>query len=229
MKTKIICVLLLVVSAFMLAGCVTGRRYTEEEHVAYMSERMRVKLIDSDNAKVTDFEVYPLYDENDEFRYCLYECEPSGFAFSKVREKPFDYFYSNLYVTLPKWRKFIVRESDDTEITYNGTLWKEDEDKSFPNAYYECDENGNFVENTVSPFALAGFPEGKLYFLKAYHGYIPAVKSENGNYINLISLEEFEYKAEYAEPEYEFAVPKLSLGFFIKDKLKTPNRLGIFF
>ena len=51
MKKKIICALLLVVSAFMLAGCVTADRYTEEEHIAYMSERMRVKLIDSANAK----------------------------------------------------------------------------------------------------------------------------------------------------------------------------------
>ena len=53
-----------------------------------------------------------------------------------------------------------------------------------------------------------------MYFLEVYYGYIPAVKAENGKYINLISFEKFEYGSEYEETEYEYAFPKLVFGFF---------------
>ena len=120
-----------------------------------------------------------------------------------------------------------MRDTDAETITYNGVVWAKDEKSSFPDAFYECDEEGEFVYYNESPFKLAGVLDQRMYFLEVYHGYIPAVKAENGKYINLISFEEFEYGSEYEEIEYEYAFPKLEFGFFIKNKLKTPNIFGV--
>ena len=224
MKIKVISVLLLSVIALTLSGCLSGSRYSEEEHIEFMSESMRNKL---EKNGVTDFDVYPLYNENDEFEYCLFECSPSGFAFSCVREKPFDYFYADKYVSNVEWRRMIVRDTDAKTVTHNGVVWAKDEKSSFPDAFYERDEDGEFVYYNESPFKLADVLDQRMYFLEVYHGYIPAVKAENGKYINLISFEEFEYSSEYEEKEYEYAFPKLGFGFFIKNKLKTPNIFGV--
>ena len=224
MKIKVISVLLLSVIALTLPGCLSGSRYSEEEHIEFMSESMRDKL---EKNGVTDFDVYPLYNENDEFEYCLFECSPSGFAFSCVREKPFDYFYADKYVSNVEWRRMIVRDTDAKTVTHNGVVWAKDEKSSFPDAFYERDEDGEFVYYNESPFKLADVLDQRMYFLEVYHGYIPAVKAENGKYINLISFEEFEYSSEYEEKEYEYAFPKLGFGFFIKNKLKTPNIFGV--
>ena len=224
MKIKVISVLLLAVIALTLSGCLSGSCYSEEEHIVFMSESMREKLLKKD---VTDFDAYPLYNENDEFEYCLFECEPSGFAFSCVRNMPFDYYYADRYVSFSDWQRMIVRDTDAETVTYNGVVWAKDEKSSFPDAFYECDEEGEFVYYNESPFKLAGVLDQRMYFLEVYHGYIPAVKAENGKYINLISFEEFEYGSEYEEIEYEYAFPKLEFGFFIKNKLKTPNIFGV--
>lgn len=224
MKIKVISVLLLAVIALTLSGCLSGSCYSEEEHIEFMSESMREKLLKKD---VTDFDAYPLYNENDEFEYCLFECEPSGFAFSCVRNMPFDYYYADRYVSFSDWQRMIVRDTDAETVTYNGVVWAKDEKSSFPDAFYECDEEGDFVYYSESPFKLAGVLDQRMYFLEVYHGYIPAVKAENGKYINLISFEEFEYGSEYQEIEYEYAFPKLKFGFFVKNKLKTPNIFGV--
>ena len=224
MKIKVISVLLPAVIALTLSGCLSGSCYSEEEHIEFMSESMREKLLKKD---VTDFDAYPLYNENDEFEYCLFECEPSGFAFSCVRNMPFDYYYADRYVSFSDWQRMIVRDTDAETLTYNGVVWAKDGKSSFPDAFYECDEEGEFVYYNESPFKLADVLDQRMYFLEVYHGYIPAVKAENGKYINLISFEEFEYRSEYQEIEYEYAFPKLKLIFFMKDKLKTPNIFGV--
>ena len=79
-----------------------------------MSESMREKLLKKD---VTNFDAYPLYNENDEFEYCLFECEPSGFAFSRVRNMPFGYYYSDRYVSFSDWQRMIVRDTDAETVT----------------------------------------------------------------------------------------------------------------
>ena len=224
MKIKVISVLLLSVIALTLPGCLSGSRYSEEEHIEFMSESMRDKL---EKNGVTDFVAYPLYNENDEFEYCLFECSPSGFAFSCVCNMPFDYFYADKYVSNVEWRRMIVRDTDAKTVTHNGVVWAKDEKSSFPDAFYECDEDGEFVYYNESPFKLADVLDQRMYLLKIYNGHIPAVKAENGKYINLISFEEFEYGSEYEEIEYEYAFPKLEFGFFIKNKLKTPNIFGV--
>ena len=203
MKIKVISVLLLSVIALTLSGCLSGSRYSEEEHIEFMSESMRDKL---EKNGVTDFVAYPLYNENDEFEYCLFECSPSGFAFSCVREKPFDYFYADKYVSNVEWRRMIVRDTDAKTVTHNGVVWAKDEKSSFPDAFYECDEDGEFVYYNESPFKLADVLDQRMYFLEVYHGYIPAVKAENGKYINLISFDEFEvwffHKKQIKNAEY---------------------------
>ena len=140
---------------------------------------------------------------------------------------PFDYFYADQYVSFIEWQRMIVRDTDAETVTYNGIVWAKDEESSFPDAFYECDEDGEFVYYNESPFKLADVLDQRMYLLKIYNGHIPAVKAENGKYINLISFEEFEYRSEYQEIEYEYAFPKLKLIFFMKDKLKTPNIFGV--
>ena len=106
MKIKVISVLLPAVIALTLSGCLSGSCYSEEEHIEFMSESMREKLLKK-----------ALYNENDEFEYCLFECEPSGFAFSRVRNMPFGYYYSDRYVSFSDWQRMIVRDTDAETVT----------------------------------------------------------------------------------------------------------------
>lgn len=73
---------------------------------------------------------------------------------------------------------------------------------------YEVDENGEKIVYNVSPFKAANVLNEKKYILKTKieGGSSTLIAVKRGNkYLNLISMQEFEYKEEYGfceQPEY---------------------------
>lgn len=83
--TKIIVIgLLIIISSGLFAGCGEDpSRYTVEEHIQRISERIEERYI-KDSEDYTSFEVYPLYGLNDEVYCFLVEFEPFGFLYVKA-------------------------------------------------------------------------------------------------------------------------------------------------
>lgn len=102
------------------------------------------------------------------------------------------------------------------KIERNGEIFAYLDHDDYPNRLWEVNENGNGVMWTESPFRLADVNNEKKYFLEIeINGnieYIPAVKIGD-KFLNLISLEEFDYnndceEGEQAVMEIEFILHK---------------------
>ena len=204
MRTKrlFIALIIIVMIITTLTGCSQkASRYTEEQHMQRISERIQKKYIDGDIKvrdfrvpkdaddafiKLTGFEVYPLYDNNDELKYCLVELQPFGFIYILIQdEQPkilsrlgaSTSMYRTAGVMQPAWTPcHIDKETGET-------IWEE--------------ESGVMTEYYRSPFAERGVLAEKKYIIRceekdvAIQRLIPAVKRD-GKYINLYSNEEFD-------------------------------------
>ena len=202
---KVLLILLLIVSTFGLTGCVSSDVYSEEKHMERIAKRVEKYFI-IDDYEYTSFEMYKLYDENDEFKYILVEFEPYGFLFVQIREKSMPIIGSHMYsVYLDKsWCRYY----------YEGI----DEETELPIIVYEKDENGEIIRYNCSPFKEANVLNEKKYALRVKvdgaSSYILAVK-RGDKYLNLVSMQLFEYKSSYIDEKpatyYFFFVP--TIGF----------------
>ena len=61
-----------------LSSC-RASSYTEEEHIARVTERARERFL-GEGSEYTGLEVYPVYNEYDELNYMLIEFQPQGFC-----------------------------------------------------------------------------------------------------------------------------------------------------
>lgn len=202
MPKKIISTVLAVImllSVFGLAGCtVKASKYTEAQHIQRITERVRAKYIDGDGilysrAKPTDFMVYPLYNENDELIFFLVEFEPYGFLYIYlVLERPFYVYllgpHKNMYAVSTTaseapWSRYTVKPTSSLPIPEDEKIW-------------ELDEYGRRIFYDRSPYFVAGAMESRKYILETKANgstyCILAIKTGD-KYLNLISMEEFEY------------------------------------
>lgn len=193
----ILIVVLLIATTFI--GCSQkASKYTEEQHMQRISERIQKRYIDGDekirdfrvpresgNAFIrpTGFEVYPLYNNNDELSYCLVEFQPCGFLYVSIQDERLTAFSwlgasASMY-TLSRQTAWtpckINKETDET-------IWEE--------------KSGVKTEYYHSPFYERGVIEERKYLILCdYNSYneilIPTIIKE-GEYINLYSSEEFE-------------------------------------
>ena len=160
--------------------------FTEEQHLKRISNRVEKKYIKRGklvyNNEVTDFEVYPLYNENEEFTFAIIEYEPSGcYSYVDIREEvPLLFICVGLGMYMEDGHNY----------------WKPYEsydDMDYP--IYLIDKNGEEIKYEKSPYAINGKEKEKRYLLSYYsnrkeeEGYIPAVK-RNNKFINLISNKE---------------------------------------
>lgn len=210
---KIIAAIALVMSVIMcvgiLCGCVEDpKRYTLEQHMERISERVEKRYFKEDTT-FTGYKLYPLYNANEELSYFLVEFEPYGFVFVRLNFQA-NIFYPAMYKRYDSylnesWRRYRVCVDGNEPEQYEGKAWLKDNDSQFENERYETDGEGNFIEYNHSPYAIANVLDQKLYLLDVYKGYVPAVKY-NGKFINLVSIENFEFVndvAYYKELSYK--------------------------
>ncbi|MFA6867005.1 MAG: hypothetical protein WCR54_05765 [Clostridia bacterium] len=163
-------------------------KYTEEEHLQRVSERIEKRFI-TDETEYTGFEVYPLYNENDELNYILVEFEPYGYLYVLLRDEQLKAFsflgastsmykLSNLSANRC-WSPYTIDESNSQPYP--------DNDKC-----YTVDDNEKRIIYNRSPFYIAGIENEHRYLLhesESKADYVPAVKIGE-NYKNLISMDE---------------------------------------
>ena len=177
--------LMLFSSLFTFAGCThKAKYYTVEEHTQRVRERMEKRMEEPYYESFTGFEVYPLYNVNDELNYFLIELEPYGFSFVLIRDEHWQlfswssmYLVDNAYKNIT-WSPYTVDETNSQPEPDKGKIWM-------------VDENNEKICYNRSPYYVTNNLNEKKYLLCTGNGeYVCAVKSGE-KFINLVSLTEF--------------------------------------
>lgn len=218
---------------FSLCGCFlfveSPDDYTLEEHLARIAPRIEKRYINPETRRqeynhITDYKLYPLYDNEDKLHYFLIEFEPYGFAFVGLRETRG--YYKAMYkrddaYIWHGWYRYRVCIDGVEPEPYEGRQWLPMERSYNDDFRFEVNEHGEFVEYKHSPYTVAGVLDRKLYMLDIYNYGVPAIK-QGDKYFNLVSMDEFvcEGDWQYYKKLYngiaEKAIPALSFGFIIK-------------
>jgi hypothetical protein len=189
------------------AGCnAKAEWYTIEEHIERISKRVEKRYFGEDSKyEFTDYEVFPLYNEKDEFaNYCVVEFEPYGYIYVEVTDKTIGH---GMYLRRDdnngldwEWQRYRINENGETPEPYNGNQWSQKKDKDGKvieeTLFYEVDESIEFIYRKNSHFKEANIVREKRYLLRMPDWSsvgIPAVR-RGDKFLNLISMEEFRYE-----------------------------------
>ena len=207
-KKSIILMLALIMTLSLLMLTLFGcdrdpNDYTVEEHIQMISKKVQARFM-GENGEYTSFEVYPLYDANEQVNHYLIEFEPIGFIFVETKEGRNGLFQNismyrmsvnhDMFLAykgrIQGWRRFRVSYDVFPPTPFNEYGFKKKDDGFYAvnkygdaRRYYESDANGDFVYYKKSPYAIANKLTEKLYLL----GEVPCVK-EGDKWFNLVSL-----------------------------------------
>ena len=173
----------IIMSMALFSGCINEEisDYTVEEHIAMVSEKVEARYFAGDGKyEYTDYEVYPLYNANDELKYFLVDFQPFGYVYIWIWEPDGVLAHKLQYFRQVEredevWQRYTVVEDPGDYISDEEIIW-------------EVNENGEYIYYQDSHFRVAGIENEKRYLLESEGAYIPAVK-KNGGYLNLISME----------------------------------------
>ena len=176
---RVIICLLCLFSYCFLFGYDLVSQYTIEEHVQRITERISKKDF-SWVLTYESFEVYPLYDLNEQVNVCLVEFEPSGFVFVHLRDEP------QLLCNVTGAGTSMYKRSDfycAGQSSWSPYIVDDNYEK-----HYFLDERGWEFIYYKSPYRVAQVLDEKKYLIETDdHGsYICAIK-KGGEYINLMN------------------------------------------
>ena len=172
---KVIALIMCLMLIISLTGCKTKDSYTYEEHYERVSKIIEKNYIKK--GKADSYELYPVYDINDEFLYFGIDFYPSGYCFVMIHEKDLSFIFGpSMYTTsfLPfqnYWQKYHLVSGKPI---------------------CEQDEEGNNIYYRNSPYKIANIVNDKRYLIEIgndTNGYLTAIKIGE-NYLNLISNKE---------------------------------------
>ena len=212
---NIIVVMLLFNITINLMGCtIKASYYTEEQHIQRITERIEKQRetwnwMYPEGETYSDFKVYPLYDENDEFIECLVEFEPYGFFIALIGDlhiisycfKGSMYGYSEMYGAKENKHGHDLRWSP----------YKYDKYYSYDDKIWILDEKGERIYYDKSPYFVTGNINEKKYLIDINDGaqYICAIKKD-GQFVNLISGEMFDGHYLQNQPTIYFGSVKIN-------------------
>ena len=172
-----------------LSSC-RASSYTEEEHVARVTERAKERFL-GEGSEYTGLEVFPVYNEYDELNYMLIEFQPQGFLYVHIAEKqyPWKGMYTLSSMQPESWMPYRVMEGAQEDVyDADGNLLAQ-----AVNREYIRDESGQAVIYHESHFKAAGIEGERRYllttevaeFLGGGSSWIPAVK-RGEQYLDLV-------------------------------------------
>ncbi len=211
-------------------GCIaTPAYYTEEEHLARVTERAREYYL-TEVGTYTDLEVFPLYNANDQLTHFVVELKPMGVDYIKISSNMgIDTMLSMYYRTVSdcQWKRYRLSIDGTIPAPYEGKQWREARPSDgvdpfeYENKYFEVDDNDQFIVYNDSYYKVGGVLEERRYFLPVSPAegdqiihYIPSVR-RGDKYFNLISMEEFTY----SDTLNSRNIPCAPLNFIVKNGL----------
>ncbi len=167
---KVVALITCLMLIISLTGCKTKDSYTYEEHY----ERVK-KLIEKNyikTGKAENYELYPVYDINDEFLYFVIDFYPSGFCFVKIEDKNIGFIYRTMYKAnidpfCNSWENYVL-VNGKKKYVYGSKFYRN------------------------SPYKISNIQNEKRYLIKIGEendNYFPAIKIGE-KYLNLISKKE---------------------------------------
>ena len=161
MAAALLSFVLLLGMLLSLSSC-RASSYTEEEHVARVTERAKERFL-GEGSEYTGLEVYPVYNEYDELNYMLIEFQPQGFLYVHIAEKqyPWKGMYTLSSVQPESWMPYRVKEGATDVIT------DENGDRiAYKNREFYRNENGDVIAYRQSHFKVAGIENERRYLLE---------------------------------------------------------------
>ena len=169
--------------------------YSEKGHYRRIQKRIEERFITT--GLYEEYELYPLYDENDQLKYFVVDF-PTNYHIISINKRDYSCISGtslySLSITNP-WQRYVLDNGEKI---------------------YEKDKDGNDIFYKQSPYKIAGIKNEKRYLIEVKQDsnlfYVPAVK-RGDKYLNLISMKEeiiLESKKEINE--------SLDIYFFIKPR-----------
>ena len=173
--------------------CRSSCMYSEKGHYRRIQKRIEERFIETGVHK--EYELYPLYDENDKLKYFVVDF-PTNYHIIRINKYDLGCLGVSMYtlsINNP-WQRYVLENGEKV---------------------YEKDEDGNDIFYNQSPYKVAGIKDEKRYLIKIRQGsnsdFVPAVK-RGDKYLNLISMKEEEIvlksNEEVNETFYTFYSPK---------------------
>ena len=188
MAAALLSFVLLLGMLLSLSSC-RASSYTEEEHVARVTERAKERFL-GEGSEYTGLEVFPVYNEYDELNYMLIEFQPQGFLYVLIDREQFPWKMYTLSNMQPEsWMPYRVKEGATDVIT------DENGDRiAYKNREFYRNENGDVIAYRQSHFKVAGIENERRYLLEirstitnssGTDALIPAVK-RGEQYLDLV-------------------------------------------
>ena len=173
--------------------CRSSCMYSEKGHYRRIKKRIEERFIETGVHK--EYELYPLYDENDKLKYFVVDF-PTNYHIIKINEYDLSCLGVSMYtlsINNP-WQRYVLENGEKV---------------------CEKDKDGNDIFYNQSPYKIAGIKDEKKYLIEVSQGssssYVPAVK-RGDKYLNLISMKEEEIvlksNEQINETFYTFYAPK---------------------
>ena len=153
--------------------CRSSCMYSEKGHYRRIQKRIEERFIETGVHK--EYELYPLYDENDKLKYFVVDF-PTNYHIIRINKYDLGCLGVSMYtlsINNP-WQRYVLENGEKV---------------------YEKDKDGNDIFYKQSPYKIAGIKDEKKYLIEVSQGssssYVPAVK-RGDKYLNLISMKEEE-------------------------------------
>ena len=161
--------------------CRSSCMYSEKGHYRRIQKRIEERFITT--GLYEEYELYPLYDEEDKLRYFVVEFSPTDYRVISINKYDFGCLGASMYSLFETnpWQRYVLDNGEKV---------------------YEKDKDGNDIFYKQSPYKVAGIKDEKRYLMcvqqDSNFNYVPAVK-RGDKYLNLISMKEEEIILESKE------------------------------
>ena len=148
--------------------------YIEKGHQRRIKRRIEERFITT--GLYEEYELYPLYDEEDKLRYFVVEFSPTDYRVISINKYDLGCLGVSMYTLFETdpWQRYVLENGEKV---------------------CEKDKDGNDIFYNQSPYKVAGIKDEKRYLMcvqqDSNFNYVPAVK-RGDKYLNLISMKEEE-------------------------------------
>ncbi len=170
---KITILLIILITIPTTIMCRSSCMYSEKGHYRRIQKRIEERFIETGVHK--EYELYPLYDEEDKLRYFVVDF-PTNYHIIRINKYDLGCLGVSMYTLFETdpWQRYVLENGEKV---------------------YEKDKDGNDIFYKQSPYKIAGIKDEKKYLIEVSQGssssYVPAVK-RGDKYLNLISMKEEE-------------------------------------